>query len=82
MYQMLLTLTILKVIISYNKIFNILYKEGDFLKVKKIKKDIVNWLKRISYNSDDSVNKKTGPHCPNFATRCCITCNSCWKKLK
>jgi len=52
------------------------------LKVKKIKKNIVNWLKRIAYNNndDDLVNKRNSTRCPSFATRCCLTCNRCWKE--
>jgi hypothetical protein len=55
-----------------------------FLKVKKFKKNIVNWLKRIATNNAnnnaDLVNKRNNPHCPNFSSHCCLNCDKCWKK--
>ncbi|WP_160691105.1 hypothetical protein [Clostridium sp. C2-6-12] len=45
----------------------------------KIKKCIIKWVKKITYNNADLVNEKSSPHCPNYATRCCLTCNRCWK---
>jgi len=47
------------------------------LEFKIIKKNIINWMKKIAYNTDLD-NKKNSVHCHNFATRCCITCNRCW----
>lgn len=48
------------------------------MKVKVIK-IMVNWMKRISGN-EDTIDKKNQKYCPNFATRCCVTCNKCWDK--
>lgn len=52
-------------------------KEGDLLEFKRIKTNLVNWMKKIACDTD-LVNKENSPHCPNFGTRCCLTCNRCW----
>jgi hypothetical protein len=48
------------------------------LGLKTIKEDMINWLKKIAYNQNLVDNEYIG-HCPNFATRCCLTCDRCWK---
>ncbi|WP_459478414.1 hypothetical protein [Clostridium saccharoperbutylacetonicum] len=49
------------------------------MNIKKIKNNTSKWIKRITYNTSDVIKEQTSPHCPNYATRCCLTCNKCWK---
>ncbi|CAB1249632.1 hypothetical protein ACFHWD_18610 [Clostridium sp. MT-14] len=50
------------------------------MKLITIKRNMINWLKNIAYDSKATNSGYTASgHCPNFATRCCLTCDRCWK---
>ncbi|MFL0195171.1 hypothetical protein ACJDU8_06270 [Clostridium sp. WILCCON 0269] len=50
------------------------------MKLIIIKTHMVNWIKNIAHGSKPTASGyTTAGHCPNFATRCCLTCDKCWK---